>query len=151
MAIPPKTTDSPVDARSICVVPYRLNEGSLEFCLVSGHRNNSWEFPVREVPADSSTEEGVVSTALSVFGLEGKHLSDEPLDQIPITGSGGRHASVFLLEAVDEVERWGEYLNFRRRWCRAEEARHRIRRKPARRLIDLAVRHVTRRIDESHE
>ncbi len=106
---------------------------------------------MREIASECGTREGVVSTALSVFGLKGKHLSDEPLDQIPITGSGGRHAGVFLLEAVDEIERWAEYLTFRRRWCRAEEARHRIRRKPARRLIDLAVRHVTRRIDELHE
>jgi hypothetical protein len=82
---------------NICVVPFRMRNAALEFCIVSGHAENCWSFPVREVANGGPAKEAVVSTALSVFGLEGSRWSETPLDDMLLTGTG---SCMFRTESI---------------------------------------------------
>jgi hypothetical protein len=48
----------------------------------------------------------------------------------------------YLMRVTGVDDRWPKQETHRRIWCLAEEARVRIRRKPLRRFIDLAIHSI---------
>lgn len=124
-----------------CVVPYRITAYGLEFCLVTPNSENRWEFPkVRltrnEVAAKSKDQ------AAGMAGLIGE-ISSESIGSYVASRKNETRSMVGFLMRVDEaLEAWPKQKSHRRLWCMAEEARVRIRRKPLRRFIDLALQSV---------
>jgi len=124
-----------------CAVPYRLRNGRPEFCLVSLNNDSRWDFPRGLVPSGEPSHLVAMRYAEDMAGLNCEAVGNEPLDE-------------FAASKIDKAERVTAFLvsvqgedvavanSRRRRWCFAEEAKVRIRRKPVRRLIDLAVRRL---------
>ena len=56
-----------------------------------------------------------------------------------MSGSFSRSMSGYLMRVTSVSDSWPKQSSHRRLWCLAEEARARIRRKPLRRFLDLAL------------
>ena len=128
-----------------CAVPFRLNGGRPEFCLVTRNGNSRWDFPRGLVAEGSSGDVPALQQALKLVGLIGELEFSRPLDQF--NGSKIDNAELvtaYLVRVEDEDVEGLQTGRGRRRWCFPEEAKLRIRRKPIRRLIDLAVRHIAK-------
>ncbi len=122
-----------------CVVPYRITACGAEFCLVTPAAENRWEFPRSRVQRPADCELDVLQQAAHAAGLHGE-VSGPPLGSFVATRQSQTRNVVGYLMRVDRAEdSWPWQQSHRRLWCLAEEARIRIRRKPLRRFIDLAL------------
>ncbi len=135
----------PIATHESCVIPYRVTHFGVEFCLVSEAKINRWEFPKvcgeREVATRALLDE-VASCAGATGNLEG----DGPLAQFVAARAGAPCCtSAYLMHVTDVDDTWPQQSTRRRLWCLAEEARARLRRKPWRRLVDLALQSVAPR------
>ncbi|HEV3137809.1 MAG TPA: hypothetical protein VGZ26_07885 [Pirellulales bacterium] len=129
--------------REICVVPCRLTASGVEFCLVSPIAGNRWEFPKINCDSQNGHSQSLIEHAASVAGLLGDVQADAPLGQFDSKrGNEARSMIGYLMRVTSVSETWTAQSTYRRRWCLAEEARARIRRKPLRRFIDVALRSV---------
>lgn len=132
-----------VQLNECCVVPYRLTGSGAEFCLVTPMTENRWEFPKIRVEPEAACDSDALDEAAREAGLEGHVASDNPLGSFVATRQQETRSMVGFLMRVDRVEdSWPRQQSHRRLWCLAEEARIRIRRKPLRRFIDLALRNL---------
>ncbi|MGD9721525.1 MAG: hypothetical protein AB7O59_06445 [Pirellulales bacterium] len=130
-----------VELRDYCVVAYRHGARGIEFCLLSQATGNRWEFPT--TPADEPLENGAtpLHDVAAGVGLHGQLDDREPLDMFAAArGNQSRHVTAYLMHVTAVDENWPQRATHRRIWCLAEEARARLRRKPYRRFIDLALR-----------
>lgn len=126
-----------------CAVPFRLRTSRPEFCLVATNGDSRWDFPRGNVPLGESSHITALRRALEVAGLECEIESTSPLDRFAAsTTDAAELITAFLVRVEKESLDWPGSEGHRRRWCFAEEARVRIRRKPVKRLIDLAVRQL---------
>jgi hypothetical protein len=104
---------------------------------------NRWEFPkirLDEGPCDPARLDEAARSA----GLRGDVDSREPLGSFVASRGNQTRSMHGYLMRVDHVDdSWPSEQSHRRLWCLAEEARVRIRRKPLRRFIDLALRAVS--------
>jgi 8-oxo-dGTP pyrophosphatase MutT (NUDIX family) len=127
-----------LEQQQVCAVPYRLNDERMEFCLVATETNSRWEFPHTELESDASALEAACRCAREQTGLVCKPAQQEPLDDVLATQDRQLVRLIaFLVETGSATKKEADR---RIRWCLPEEARARIRRKPMRRLIDLALR-----------
>lgn len=124
--------------QQVCAVTYRLRDKRMEFSLVATETNSRWEFPHAQLEADAVAIEAACRCAREQTGLVCKPALDEPLDDVLATQDRRLIRLIaFLVETGSATKKEAER---RIRWCLPEEARARIRRKPMRRLIDLALR-----------
>jgi ADP-ribose pyrophosphatase YjhB (NUDIX family) len=123
--------------REVCAVLYRIQDQRVEFCLVSTERTSRWELPHTEIADRESSLEAAYRCVLEQTGLVCHTGQQEPLDDVMATQN---RRLVQVVAYLLEAQPGGNGAPHRIRWCLAEEARARIRRKPMRRLIDLAIR-----------
>lgn len=124
-------------------VAYRIDNGRLEFCLVMRPGAACWEFPsaAGEEPLDSQPLEH----ALRSLGVQAT-LDSDPLERFRIThGQQSSDVAVFMAEVDAYHSETAIPTGLRVKWCLAEEARARIRRKPLRRMIDRAAHRLSNR------
>lgn len=124
-------------AQLACAVPFRRRGGRTEFLLVTPTGETAWRFPSAEFADAAGEDDQNCALVGDEIGLRGA-LDGEPLGQFEV--ARGERADVvvaYLLEVADDES--GACPHLRTRWCLPEEARIRIRRKPLRRLVDLAV------------
>jgi hypothetical protein len=129
-----------VQVNEACLVPYRLTSSGIQFCLVSTVVDNRWEFPKLLLPGEAESVAASLERLADFLGIHGTVRADEPLGYFAAArGSESRTMTGYLMQVtdVDNEGPWRE--KYRRLWCLAEEARVRIRRKPLRRFIDLAL------------
>lgn len=124
-----------------CVVPYRITSYGPEFCLITPNSENRWEFPKIKL-GRNETPETVRDAAAQLAGLIG-HISVDQIGSFVASRKNETRSMVgFLMQVEESLEAWPKQTSCRRLWCLAEEARVRIRRKPLRRFIDLALQNV---------
>jgi hypothetical protein len=129
-----------VQLHECCVVAYRTTSSGPEFCLVTPISENRWEFP--KIALDGPDDYGAarLDQAASNAGLHGMIAVEKPLGSYVASRQNESRSMTAFLMRVDHVEDpWPRKDSHRRLWCLAEEARVRIRRKPVRRFIDLAL------------
>lgn len=130
-----------VELHEVCLVPYRLTSNGVEFCLVTEIGENRWEFPKSELDHEEAPVDEPLSQAAQSTGLWGETESAGPLGDFRATrGTQARAMTGYLMRVTATTDAWPRQTTHRRLWCLAEEARVRIRRKPLRRFIDLALR-----------
>jgi hypothetical protein len=127
----------------VCVVPFRTENGRPEFCLVSVSDDSRWDFPRAPVLPDELRHVTALRAALEIAGVECELELPGPLDQFSASKvESAKTITAFLVRVETENGEHSVGTGYRRRWCFAEEARVRIRRKPIRRFIDLALRRL---------
>ena len=131
-----------VETHESCVVPYRLTHLGVEFCLVSEAKVNRWEFPKVRGEQDVAARALLDEVAASA-GATGDLQGDGPMAQfVAARGGAPCRTSAYLMRVTIVSDSWPQQAARRRLWCLAEEARARLRRKPWRRLVDLALQSV---------
>jgi hypothetical protein len=131
-----------------CAVPYRLSHLGVEFCLVSEVKVNRWEFPKISNQGGQFSANELLAQVVAAAGAGGQLNVDKPLAQFASARKGAaRCTSAYLMHVTLVDDKWPQQAGRRRLWCLAEEARARLRRKPLRRLIDLALHSL--KTDES--
>jgi hypothetical protein len=129
-----------VQLHEACVIPFRHAAAGVQFCLVSPVADSRWEFPKVSLDHEDQSLAVLLGRAAEAMGLRGHLQFEEPLGHFDATrGSESRSMTGYLLQVDETVEEWPLQGDYRRLWCLAEEARIRIRRKPLRRFIDLAL------------
>jgi hypothetical protein len=107
--------------------------------LVSHISDGRWEFPKTPIDPDLPPAQALSELAASV-GLHGRLFDRQPLGEFhSARAEQARVVTAYLLEVHEVADTWPTQEDVRRRWCYPEEARVRIRRKPLRRLIDVAL------------
>ena len=130
-------------SEQVCAVPFRIRGGRAEFCLIARNGEGRWEFPRGKVSNGEANRDTALRHAADVAGLLCEIDQDNPLDQFPASKvDDAETITAFLVRVEVEQENWPASGHSRRRWCFPEEAKVRIRRKPMRRLVDLAVRQI---------
>ena len=128
-----------VETHESCVIPYRFTRSGVEFCLVSEARVNRWEFPRVRPNGDASPATLLAEVAVSA-GVIGHLEGDDPVAEFVAARCGSPcRTTAYLMHVTKLDEVWPQQPGRRRLWCLAEEARARLRRKPWRRLIDVAL------------
>ena len=122
----------------VCIVPVRLNGERIEFCLVARGNSSRWHFP--QLEAEQFELESPRQAWIEVMGFDGSYVSSKPLGVIAPSRTGEGDAMAAYLAVINAEPLRGLYS--RKKWCLAEETRLRIRRKPVRRLVDLALKQV---------
>jgi hypothetical protein len=131
-----------VRVHECCVVPYRRTQFGIEFCLVTPNAENRWEFPKASLNSDSAATAEELDQAASNVGLRGQ-IDPEPLGHFAARrGNEARTMIGYLMQVEGVAETWPSEESHKRQWCLAEECRVRIRRKPLRQFIDLALHTV---------
>jgi hypothetical protein len=126
-----------------CVVPYRITGSGVEFCLVTPLAENRWEFPKIRIVEPTGCDEAALGQAAESAGLHGAVIGGEPLGSYVATRRSETRTMIGFLMRVDDFDAaWPKQDSHRRLWCLPEEARLRIRRKPLRRFIDLALQNM---------
>jgi len=129
-----------VQLHEFCVIPFRRGPAGLEFCLVSNISDGRWEFPRAAIDPDLPPAHRIAELADAV-GLRGRAFDGEPLGEFhSARAERARVVTAYLLEVRGVSDTWPLQNDVRRRWCYPEEARVRIRSKPLRHLIDVALR-----------
>jgi hypothetical protein len=129
-----------VQVHEACVIPYRLTNSGIQFCLVSPLVDNRWGFPKIALPAEAGALSAHLARLAESLGIEGLVRVDEPLGHFEAArGSESRSMTGYLMHVSEVANEWPLMHQYRRLWCLAEEARVRIRRKPLRRFIDRAL------------
>jgi hypothetical protein len=132
-----------VQLHECCVVPYRVTSSGTEFCLLTPISENRWEFPKVRLNGTAECDAALLEKAAQSAGLRGTVMSDKPLGSFSASRRDETRSMIAYLMRVEAVdESWSWQNSHRRLWCLAEEARVRIRRKPLRRFIDLALHSV---------
>ena len=137
-----------VQIHEACVVPFLLTSAGVKFCLVNPVSDNRWEFPKISLAQENLPLEALLDRVAAQVGLRGHLQYDAPLGYFEASRGDESRSMIGYLMQVDEFDDvWPQQSNYRRLWCLAEEARVRIRRKPLRRFIDLALHshHLDRR------
>lgn len=131
------------ETHECCVVPYRVTSSGAEFCLLTPVSENRWEFPKIRMAEPASYDAQLLHQAAEAAGLRGAVSSKEPLGSYVAHRQSETRSMVGFLMRVEDVEdSWPSQTSHRRLWCLPEEARLRIRRKPLRRFIDLALQNL---------
>ena len=134
---------SRVQVHDACVVPFRHTASGVQFCLISPIADSRWEFPKASLDHQGRPLATLLEEAAAAVGLRGHLHQQQPLDRfVAARGSESREMTAYLLQVIDFDESLPTPNGYRRLWCLSEEARIRIRRKPLRRLIDLAAHSV---------
>ncbi len=126
--------------QQVCAVLVRLAEDQIDFCLVAQDGDSRWCFPKGLVRASETPADAALRKATDGTGLDCHVMSNEPLDVFTASRGDEADTVVAVLVCVDDSHEDRVNTGTRRRWCLPEEARVRIRRKPIRRLIDMALR-----------
>jgi len=116
----------------ICAIVIRRTEVGLEFWMKFEPANSRWEFLQFEIKQAETT--GSLSTILlQVSTLRTEMLSDTPIAEV----AKSRHQSPGVVHVVPfrYLGEGAAASPFRSRWCLAEEADRRIRRKPLQSVI----------------
>lgn len=121
----------------ICAVCVRTSKSGIEYCLSAPMGTTRWSFYNFELDGNLHLDR-VTSKVETELGLRLKPIQDQPISLLSPSRNvpAGKMIS-FGYFTHEESDTWpGRHL-LRRRWCLAEEARYRLRRKPLQRLVDL--------------
>jgi hypothetical protein len=125
-------------------VPCRATSSGTEFLLVTPLSENRWEFPKIQLD-DGDCQSDHLKRAADAVGVRGGVEMSEPLGSYTASRNNEtRSMTGFLMRVKTTDDSWPRESTHRRLWCLAEEARVRIRRKPLRRFIDLALARLSR-------
>lgn len=108
--------------RQAGTVPYRWNDGRVEFCLVTSSRTGRWGLPKGNVEVGDDERATALQETWEEAGLRGE-LEGEPLGRYEYR-KRGRSLSVlvYLMRVTAVLETWPEQNVRRRRWVRSEDS-----------------------------
>lgn len=124
------------------VVPYRLRNGTAEFCLITSVRNGNWGVPKGIIDPGETPVQAALKEAREEAGLHGQ-IEGEPLGQYRYHKWGtSLTVTVYLMHVTQADSQWEEAALRDRIWCQATEARRLIHRSELRQLLGEALQRI---------
>lgn len=122
-----------------CALPFRRQDGKIEFCLITTRLKKCWSFPKGSVEQGETLSDAAVRETLEEAGLDGCTLG-EPLGEFDNTRyEPPRKVIVFLMEVTQVHDQWPEDGERQRCWCDLDETLRRLDFKHMRQMVHTAV------------
>ena len=128
-------------------IPFRWNDDSLEFCLITSLRAHKWGFPKGLIDLGETYVDTARKEACEEAGLVGD-IDPEPVGKYRYAKWGTRlDVTVVLMRVTSSQSEWDESELRERRWVTATKARKLLHRHQLRDLLDKAIRRLTQASD----
>jgi len=126
--------------RRIGVVPFRINEkNNIDLLFVTSQTRRRWVLPKGNPKPDETPEDVCHREAFEEAGIAGTVLSDFPLTSVigRKTDDGIEHIPVtyYPMLVQDEVKKWPEYQDRRRRWVSYTKFKKIVRDEDVRKIV----------------
>jgi len=123
-------------------VPYRRQDGRVQFCLITSSRKKRWGFPKGIIDPGETPEETALKEAEEEAGLHG-HIEGDPLGQYEYRKWGTvLSVTCYLMQVTAADDDWEEAAWRGRSWCPAEEARAVLDRRELLDLLETEIRRI---------
>ena len=137
-----RKTKKPTPVPQASVVPYRLGDAGIEFCLITSRRSGRWGFPKGYAREMETTHGAALNEAWEEAGLTGKIVGDR-LGSYRYSKNGiERDVEVLLMEVASCEDDWKESRERQRSWASADEALQLISRPNLTRFLRHAIDRV---------
>lgn len=124
-------------------VPIRVNDGDIEFCLITTLKRGHWSFPNGVIGTSETFVEAAVKEAQQEAGLRG-HLWGDPLGKYRRRKRGKKvEATVVLLVVTACDSGWPDSDQRRRKWVSAKQACRLLRSADLKRFVQIAEARVS--------
>lgn len=124
------------------VVPYLIQDGRVQFCLISLSSQSGWGFPKGTVDPPETVAAAALREAFEEAGIRG-HIVGEPLGGYSYVKRGMRLDVTVFLMAVTAVEPyWPERRQRQRQFCTVEQANLLLAVPGQRQLLDQAIQRI---------
>lgn len=125
-----------------CALPYRRQDGKIEFCLITTRRKARWSFPKGSVEQGESLCQAALRETLEEAGVEGVIRGESLGEFINARYNPPRKVTAFLMEVTQVHEQWLEDHQRQRCWCDVDEALGRLEFEPLRQFVQRAVQRL---------
>ena len=123
-------------------IPIRINDGKVEFCLITTRKKGHWSFPRGIIGTGETYVETAVKEAHEEAGLRG-HLWGGPLGKYRSKKQGIKIETTVVLLVVTACDSsWPESLKRRRQWVSAKKAVRLLRSNHLKEFVKLAQARV---------
>lgn len=124
------------------VVPIRINNGHIEFCLITTRKKENWSFPGGFIGTGETFVETAVKEANEEAGLRG-HLWGDPLGKLKRKKKKKKIESTVVLLVVTACDStWPESSVRKRKWVSAKQASKLLSSSKLARFVDVAQARV---------
>lgn len=126
------------------VVPFLIQGGKVQVCLISLNSQSGWGFPKGSVDPPETVAAAALREAFEEAGIRG-HIVDEPLGGYSYVKRGMRLDVTVFLMAVTAVEPyWPERRQRQRQFCTFEQANRLLAVPGQRLLLEQAMQRIQR-------
>ena len=134
------TRDGGDQSDQAAAIPFRRFGEDLQVCLIRRKGSRRWGIPKGFVDPGDTPEQTALNETWEEAGLRGR-LAGDPIGCYTYAKWSNTYTvAVYLLEVLEQEDRWEEE-NFReRRWVTFDEAASLLARSPVRPLLDRAIR-----------
>lgn len=108
--------------KQVAVVPVRRARRGLEVCLIRRKDTGKWGIPKGYIERGFTAEEAGLNEALEEAGLKGRMQGDAIGTYDYTKFDAALRVAVYLMEVVDEQERWLEMRFRERAWHSPDKA-----------------------------
>jgi ADP-ribose pyrophosphatase YjhB (NUDIX family) len=122
-----------------CVIPYRVGERGVEFCLITSKKSGKWSLPKGTIRPEETVSDTIIRQARKEAGLQGELLE-------PPVGSYTYHKWETILEVVvmrmlvSECEDdWPDAECRKRCWVSGEKAIELLNKEDHKKLLKKAI------------
>jgi 8-oxo-dGTP pyrophosphatase MutT (NUDIX family) len=125
--------------RQAAAIPFRVRDGTVEFCLITTTRERRWSIPKGKIDPGETPIETALRETWEEAGLRG-HIDGPSLGRYEYA-KGGRALTVdvYLMRVTEAADTWQEQRARDRRWVAAPDGAELLTGHPVRELFRDAV------------
>ncbi|MEQ1903307.1 MAG: NUDIX domain-containing protein [Pirellulaceae bacterium] len=114
--------DSGLPVQQVGVVPFRIVQQQIQFCLITGRRSGRWRYPKGHVKPYETPQDAAIAEALEEAGIRGE-LGNAPLKTLHFVKGGRPYSLTMYLMHVEAIRlKWKESKERFRIWASVENA-----------------------------
>jgi len=126
--------------RQACVIPFRIQQGTLKFCLITSLKKKKWIFPKGVVEPGETPSETGLKEAWEEAGLRGQIVGEPVGSYTDRKWQARLEVSVLLMSVTQCEEDWPEMRKRQRAWLSAAMTLQNLPPGPLKLLFEQALR-----------
>ncbi len=128
--------------QQVGVVPFRIVQQQIQFCLITGRRSGRWRYPKGHLKPNETPQDAAIAEALEEAGIRGE-LGVAPIKTLQFIKGGRPHVLTMWLMHVEAIRlKWKESKERFRIWASVENALELIDCPDLKQLALDAVAHI---------
>jgi 8-oxo-dGTP pyrophosphatase MutT (NUDIX family) len=130
---------APEPIQQSTALPYRWQDGRLEFCLITSLQKKHWAFPKGVIDPGETAQQAALKEASEEAGIAGE-IVGEPLGRYSYSKwNKSYEVTLWLMQVAEVHEQWQEADRRERLWAGPEQSKELIARPELRQIVDVAV------------